>query len=88
MDKIIYNEEIVEKNHKYLIRHVERDNKLFVIVCSVNLQIGDYAAYVKNVIDMIDISRWRDVAERGEKLIYSYTKLLFPDIDAKYRWRS
>jgi hypothetical protein len=56
-------------------------------VAVVNLQIGDWSAYIKAVPGENHITEAQNVVDRGTKLPYNIAKELFRTLDQHYYWR-
>lgn len=58
-----------------------------VLVAAVKGDHGDWTAYVDAVMGHDHEKEIIDVALYGDKLPYEVAKVLFPDLDKRYRWR-
>lgn len=48
----------------------------------------DWSAYIDAVDGKDHDQEWQKVVTHGTKLFYAYAKVMFPDFDKEYQWRS
>jgi hypothetical protein len=57
-------------------------------VASVNTDVGDWSAYIDAVQGENHDVEVLKVADEGAKLSHDIARILFPNVNQKYRWRN
>jgi len=71
--------------HEYQIKAL---NSHVLAVASVNVEVGDWAAYIGAVPGKSHNKEFMEVVSTGSKIPENFAEVLFPMIYRKYRWRS
>lgn len=73
-----------ENSHYYRIIPLATE---VLVVASVNVPVGDWAAYIDAVHGESHEKEWHNVKRMGSKLSQHIAEAIFPELKEKYRWR-
>jgi len=77
---------VVRKNGNETYHYMSLSPKV-IVVASVNEAVGDFSCYIDAVDGYSHEDEFMDVAVCGSKLSEEISRVLFPSLFEKYKWR-
>ena len=81
----IRRDKVLHPDHQY---HPKAYNRDVMAVASVNIRVGDWAAYIGAVAGKKHDIEWIEVRNQGTKLPRVVAEAMFPHEAASYEWRA